>query len=288
MSNEEQIAFWNGDAGRTWAARDAQMARMLAPVSAALCRHADLTGIRRAIDIGCGGGSSTLHLADLLSAESEVLGVDVSEPMLAVARESLARRPSHRDGSAARVSFVRADAESDTIGTEAFDLLYSRFGVMFFADPYAAFGNLRSQMAARGRLAFCCWKALHDNPWTALPLKAALSVLPPPPKPAPRSPGPFAFADKDYVCDILERSGWTAIDATPQEIDLTWPGEEGLASAVRELLNTGPVGRLLIDQDDTTRGAVHAAATELLGDHYRDGVLQLTGAVWLVTARNPA
>lgn len=288
MSNEEQIAFWNGDAGRTWAVRDAKMARMLAPVSEILCRHIDLTGIHRAVDIGCGGGSGTLQLADLLSADSEVLGVDVSEPMLAVAEESLARRPSHRDGRAARVSFVRADAQIDTIATEPFDLLFSRFGVMFFADPYAAFRNLRGQTAADGRLAFCCWKALHDNPWTALPLKAALTVLPPPPKPAPRAPGPFAFAEQDYVCDILESSGWADLTVTPQEIDLTWPGEDGPGSAVGELLNTGPVGRLLIDRDEATRQAVHAAATELLGDHFRDGVLQLPGAVWLVTARNPA
>lgn len=288
MSNEEQIAFWNGDAGRTWAARDAQMARMLAPVSEVLGRHVDLGGIRRAVDIGCGGGSGTLHLADLLGADAEVLGVDVSEPLLAVARETLGGRPAHRNDRAARVHFVRADAEVDTLAPEPFDLLYSRFGVMFFADPFAAFRNLRGQMVGEGRLAFCCWRALRDNPWTALPLEAALSVLPPPPKPAPRSPGPFAFADEDYVCDILEHSGWTEIAVTAQAIDLTWPGDDGLESAVRELLNTGPVGRLLVDRDDATRRAVHAAATERLGDHYRDGVLHLGGAVWLVTARNPA
>jgi len=288
MSNREQIAFWNGDAGRTWAARDTQMARMLAPVSEVLCRHIDLSGVQRAVDIGCGGGSGTLHLADQLGAPAQVVGVDVSEPMLDVARESLRRRNARSDSGTARVSFVCADAEVDRIDGGPFDLLYSRFGVMFFADPRAAFRNLREQTVADGRLAFCCWQALRDNPWTALPMKAALSVLPPPPPPAPRSPGPFAFAEKPYVCDILEQADWQDVQVTPQTVNLSWPGEDGLESAVRELLNTGPAGRLLVDRDDATRRAVHAAATELLENHYRDDVLQLTGAVWLVTARNPA
>ncbi|EAQ96716.1 class I SAM-dependent methyltransferase [Congregibacter litoralis] len=283
MNNEEQIAYWNGDAGRKWAQRDAMMSRMLAPVADALMNHAAVDSARAVLDVGCGGGSETLMLAKRLGPEACVLGVDVSAPLLDVAREELARLGDAGKG----VAFVEADASRHDFGDARFDLLFSRFGVMFFDDATAAFTHLRGALEPGGRLAFACWQALANNPWTALPLKAALSILPPPPTPKPGSPGPFAFADARYVETLLSDAGWQNIAVTPHEVSMDWEGSGGFEATARELVNTGPVGRLLVDVDENTREAVYAAAEEILAPYYQNMQLSLPGAVWLVTAENP-
>ncbi|WP_439100757.1 class I SAM-dependent methyltransferase [Congregibacter sp.] len=282
MSNEEQIAYWNGDAGRKWAQRDAMMSRMLAPVAEALMNHAEVDAARAVLDVGCGGGSETLMLAKRLGPEACVLGVDVSAPLLEIAREGLLSLGDAGKG----VAFLEADASSHDFGEARFDLLFSRFGVMFFDDATAAFTHLRNAMLPGGRLAFACWQSLSNNPWTALPLKAALSVLPPPPPPKPRSPGPFAFAESDYVETLLGDAGWKNIAVTPHKVSMNWEGSGGFDATARELVNTGPVGRLLVDVDDKTREAVHAAAADILAPYYQNVQLSLPGAVWLVTAEN--
>ncbi|WP_439105549.1 class I SAM-dependent methyltransferase [Congregibacter sp.] len=282
MNNEEQIAYWNGDAGRKWAQRDAMMSRMLAPVAEALMDHAQVETAKAVLDVGCGGGSETLMLAKRLGPEACVLGVDVSAPLLEVARGELASLGDAGKG----VGFVEGDASSHDFGENQFDLLFSRFGVMFFEDATAAFAHLRGAMQPGGRLAFACWQALANNPWTALPLKAALSVLPPPPKPQPRSPGPFAFAEPEYIEELLGNAGWQDVVVTPHTISMDWEGSGGFDATARELVNTGPVGRLLIDVDDETREAVHAATAEALAPYYQNMQLSLPGAVWLVTAKN--
>ncbi|MFK8041897.1 class I SAM-dependent methyltransferase [Congregibacter sp.] len=282
MSNDEQIAYWNGDAGRKWAQRDAMMSRMLAPVAEALIEHAQVDTAKAVLDVGCGGGSETLMLAKRLGPEACVLGVDVSAPLLEVARAELASMGDAGKG----VGFVEADASNHDFGEQQFDLLFSRFGVMFFDDATAAFAHLRTAMQPGGRLAFACWQALTNNPWTALPLKAALSVLPPPPAPKPRAPGPFAFAESEYIESLLGDAGWSDVVVTPHTISMDWEGSGGFDATARELVNTGPVGRLLIDVDEETREAVHAAAAATLAPYYQNKQLSLPGAVWLVTATN--
>ncbi|MFT4766994.1 MAG: SAM-dependent methyltransferase [Glaciecola sp.] len=282
MNNDEQIAYWNGDAGRKWAQRDALMSRMLAPVAEALMDHANIEDAKSALDVGCGGGSETLMLAARLEPHAEVLGVDVSAPLLEVARQELASLGDAGKG----VNFVEADASCHDFGDQKFDLLFSRFGVMFFEDATEAFTHLRSAMQPRGRLAFACWQSLANNPWTALPLKAALSVLPSPPPPKPRSPGPFAFAESEYITSLLGDAGWNDIVVTPHTISMDWEDSGGFEATAREMVNTGPVGRFLADVDSITRDAVHAAAAEVLAPYFQNNSLSLPGAVWLVTANN--
>lgn len=282
MSNEEQIAYWNGEAGRKWAERDRQMATILAPVSEALMDHASVERARAVLDVGCGGGSNSFMLAERLHSSAQLLGVDVSAPMLEVARAEGAARGLNN------VRFLQADAAEHDFGSQQFDLLFSRFGVMFFEDPGAAFTHMRGAMTPGADLAFVCWQPLKVNPWTALPLKAALTVLPPPEAPAPRSPGPFAFGERDYVDQILRTAGWTDIDINASEVAMRWPAETDYPTTVREVLNTGPVGRLLVSADAPTREAVYDAAAGLLENHFDGDALVLPGAVWLVTARNPS
>ncbi len=157
-ANAEQIEYWNGEAGERWAQQDELMAGLLAPIASALMDHAYLSGSRRAIDVGCGGGSQSLLLAERLGPSASVLGIDISGPLLQVARE----RASAADGEHAALEFLQADASTHAFEPAAFDLLFSRFGVMFFEDPVAAFGNLRGALAPGGRLAFVCWQSMSE------------------------------------------------------------------------------------------------------------------------------
>ena len=160
MNNAEQIEYWNGDAGKRWAQEDNTMARLLSPVCEALLEHADVQGSRKAMDIGCGGGSQSLMLAQHLGPKASVLGVDISAPMLQVAQEKVALAVD-----AAQLSFLETDASSHSFAADSFDLLFSRFGVMFFDEPVGAFSNMRSALSDSGKLAFCCWQPLAENDW---------------------------------------------------------------------------------------------------------------------------
>src|SRR5881628_2723223 len=151
----------------------------------------------RVIDIGCGCGDTTIALARRVGPAGLVLGIDVSAPMLARAADAA------REAGVAHVRFEHADAQTHRFPAQAFDVLYSRFGVMFFSDPAAAFGNLRTALRPGGRLGFVCWQAVPENPWIAVPLEAAAQHMALPPPPAPGAPGPFSFADPERVRRIL-------------------------------------------------------------------------------------
>ena len=297
MNNHEQIAYWNGDGGRKWAARDELMAGVLAPISDALLTRVAPRRARTALDVGCGGGSNTLQLLQHLDNPTHILGIDVSAPLLEVARARVAERGTAPLRTAPlrtapartappRIEFLRADAATHDFGDWRFDVLFSRFGVMFFDDPVAAFAQLRRAAHRNAGLAFCCWQALDKNPWTALPLQAALTVLPAPEPVAPHSPGPFAFADAAYVREVLAQAGWSDTRIEPYAPTLEFSIEGGYEAAVRELVNTGPVGRLLAPAEPPAREAVYAAARRALKDYYRGDTLALAGAVWFVTAVN--
>ena len=297
MNNHEQIAYWNGDGGRKWAERDELMAGVLAPISDALLTRVAPQRARTALDVGCGGGSNTLQLLQHLDNPRHILGIDVSAPLLEVARARVAERgmaplqtaplrTAPPRTASARIEFLRADAATHDFGDWRFDVLFSRFGVMFFDDPVAAFAQLRRAAHRNAGLAFCCWQALDKNSWTALPLKAALTVLPAPEPVAPHSPGPFAFADAAYVREVLAQAGWSDTRIEPYAPTLEFSIKGGYEAAVRELVNTGPVGRLLAPAEPPAREAVYAAARRALKDYYRGDTLALAGAVWFVTAVN--
>jgi len=280
MSNAEQIEYWNGDAGKRWAQEDDTMARLLHPVSEALLDHAAVEGCQSALDVGCGGGSQSLMLAQKLGPGAQVLGVDISEPMLQVARGKAAEA----DPARADVTFLQADAATYDFGAQDFDLVFSRFGVMFFDDPIAAFSNLRKFLRPQARLAFCCWQAMQKNDWTRIPLQAALQHVPPPEKPDPQAPGPFAFAEPQRVQDILQASGFRDIAVESFTRDIRFGEASTLAASVRQLAMIGPVSRLLVDQEPDIMERVFSSMEEVLAPYYRDGALNLPGAIWFVRA----
>ena len=208
-----------------------------------------------------------------------MLGADLSAPMLDRARADAAR------AGLANVEFAQADAQVHPFDPASFDAVISRFGVMFFADPVAAFANVRRALRPEGRIAFACWQPLTANPWYGLPRSAALEHVPPPPALPADAPGPFALADPDRTRLLLRDAGWHDIDIAPHDTTLLLGGPGSLDTAV-DFLRTGSLGHSLlanVDAASATRAldAVRAALTPFTE---ADGV-RLPAAIWLVTAR---
>ena len=272
--NADQIAYWNESGGPVWVEMQAQLDRMTAPFSRRAVDALAPAAGETLLDIGCGSGGSTLELGRLVGPAGKVLGVDVSVPML-----GLARRRAAQAGSA-NVEFRESDAQTADLGTAAFDGLFSRFGVMFFGDPVAAFTNLHKALKPGGRLAFVCWRTLAENAWATVSMTAALRHLPAPPPPEPGAPGAFAFADPDRIRAILGRAGFSTIAATRFD---TKSGVGDIDQTLALVLRSGPVGAMLREHQDK-RDVVAVAVREALAPHVTADGVMLDAAAWVVTA----
>ncbi len=195
--------------------------------------------------------------------------------MLDVAR----RRPAAN----LRVDFRQLDAQTDDIGRGVFDAAFSRFGVMFFSDPAAAFAHIRAALKPGGRLVFVCWRSLGENPWMQAPLQAALPFMPPVAPPEPTAPGPFAFADASRVRSILARAGFAAVRIDPFDARI---GSGDLEQSLKLALRVGPLGRALREHPELS-GKVTGAVRDLLSKYLTPGGVLMPAAVWIVRAQNP-
>ncbi len=276
--NADQIRYWNEQGGPRWLEWQEMLDAQLSPLGLAGIERARLARGERAIDVGCGCGQTSLQLAEAVGASGSVLGVDISGPMLGRARERASA------AGLAQVRFAQGDAQAHAFELGTADLVFSRFGVMFFADPPAAFANLLRALRPGGRLCFVCWQELGRNPWMAVPVRALASVVPLPPPGPPDAPGPFAFADPARVSRILERAGFAEIALEPLETELAFAGD--LERTTDFMLNLGPAAALLRDASpeiaSRARGAVRAA----LEPHSGPGGARLPAAVWIVSARH--
>ena len=274
-SNDAQIDYWNTSAGETWARHQQQLDRQLEALGLEAMRVlAPQTG-QRILDIGCGCGETTLELAAHVGPSGAVVGVDISEPMLGVA---LRRDPP---AGVVRPKFRNLDAQTADLGRAAFDGAFSRFGVMFFADPAAAFANIRAALKPGGRLAFVCWRAFQDNPWMREPMAAAAPLLPPLPPVEPTAPGPFALADDGRVRAILTDAGFTNVAIDPFDANI---GGSSVEETVNLTLRVGPLGRILRElphMADSVVGAVRAA----IQPYETQGRVLMPAAVWIVSAK---
>ena len=282
--NTYQIADWNSQSGERWVANQARLDAMVAVFGeAAIEAVAPATG-ERVLDIGCGAGTSSLALAARVGAEGQVLGVDISEPLI-----GLARALAPQDTPAL---FQVADASSAELPEGAFDILFSRFGVMFFDDPTGAFAHMRRALRPGGRVTFVCWRGAAENDWVRLPMSALKSVVPPSAPPDPEAPGPFSFGDRGRVARILTAAGFTDIAIAP--FDASVPFGEGetrdaaLDDAVKMALEVGPLSRALTDQPDDIRVRASAAVRAAFADRPGEQSVMIDGAAWIVMARNPA
>ena len=245
--NADQIAYWNGLGGQHWTDRQPVQDVLLAPISQILIERSGTKAGERIVDVGCGCGSTSIALAELVVPDGFVLGVDISTPMLARARE-LAPKDLP-------LEFVLADATVYPFDPGSFDLVTSRFGVMFFADPVVSFANLRQALKASGRLAFACWREPRLNPWMMVPLQAAYKHVPKLPQLGPEDPGPFAFASEERVNRILREAGFAGIRMEPRDLTLDLAIGRGLDAAVQGALEIGPASRALAEHPEDVRAA---------------------------------
>ncbi len=274
-SNEQQIEYWNGRAGRRWAAQQERIDWNLAEITEAVIPFARAKPGEHILDIGCGCGTATLMLARAVRPNGSVAGVDISAPMLAVAR---ARAHSGQ----ADIPFIEADASVYDF-QPTFDLVFSRFGVMFFADPFAAFANIHKAVAPKGRLAFVCWRSMPENMWAAAPFAAAKHLLPPQEAPDPYAPGPFAFADGARLTDILSRAGFHDVALT--KFDGAMNMGDTAAEAANEALNIGPLARAAAELDDAARAKILDVVATAMQKFAGPRGIAPAAACWLVSAK---
>ncbi len=267
----EQSALWNGPGGRAWVALHEMLDGMLLRFEELLVDAVVAERAARVLDVGCGTGATSLAIARRAGA---CTGVDVSETMLALARA----RAEKQD---ARPVFVLADAQTHPFEPSSFDMIVSRFGVMFFEDPAAAFANLRRAAKSAGALRFFAWRSPAENTFMTTPERAVAPLVPPMPPRDPDAPGMFAFADDVRVRRILGESGWSAIDVRAIDVPCTLP-ERDLA---RYLGRMGSVGRMLEHADDALRTRVVAAARAALEPWVHGDEVRFTSACWSVSAR---
>jgi SAM-dependent methyltransferase len=280
LFNEEQRARWNGIDGEYWTSHQDRLDRTLAPVTGPLLAFAAPRAGSTVIDVGCGCGATTLELARAVGPSGRVVGLDVSGPMLALAAERLR--------AFANTTCMLGDAAELPLRDLGADLIVSRFGVMFFGDPEAAFANLRTGLAAGGRLRFACWRPIKENPWLQIPLHAVYEHTPRLPKPEPEEPGPFAFGDPARVTRILTAAGFTAPSFTSLDIQIDISAGGTLEDAVIQSSAMGPAKRALADQPDEVRAAALESIRRALTPHASAAGVKLSGAVWLVAADRSA
>ena len=275
--NRDQAREWNERAGPRWVARERDLDAQLEPFGTAVIDALGVAAGERVLDVGCGAGATSRRIAERVRP-GEVLGIDISGPLVARARQ--------RAAAIENLRFEEADAQTFAFSGVPFDAIVSRFGVMFFANPIDAFANLHTALRPGGRLAFVCWRAMHENPSFTLPLDAAMPLLPEPPRPPePGAPGPFALADADRTLSILERAGYVDVRIVPYDTDIVFAGRPDLEGAVDLALEIGPLSRALPAMTEELRARVRAKVRNALAPHHRPSGVTLPAAAWIVTAR---
>jgi SAM-dependent methyltransferase len=278
--NEGQIEHWNRDAGPTWVRFQERLDAQIEPHGALALAALGPRAGERVLDVGCGCGTTSLELAARVGAKGEVVGVDISAPMLARAEERAC------EAGVTHLRFLQADAQTGALPEARFDAVFSRFGVMFFEEPEAAFANLRQALQPGGRLAFVSWQAPDRNPWVTTPMAAVAPLLEMPPPPPPGSPGMFGLADPERVRAVLAAAGFEDVAVRAETVEMR-PGGGDVEEAVETFLEVGPVAGLLRQQEagPALRARVREAVRDAFLAARGEEGLRLGSAVWIVTAR---
>jgi SAM-dependent methyltransferase len=276
--NVEQFEFWQ-ELAPEWIASVDHSERVSAPFGASAMDRLSLRPGMRVLDVGCGSGSTTMELTRRVGVEGRVIGVDIAPAMIA---ESIKNAAAAQVGN---VSYFAADAQVEPFDTATFDAIFSRFGVMFFANPKMAFTNLRRALRPDGVLAFACWENIFLNEWMFVPGSAVISVTGSlPPMPGPGEPGPFSLADRAQIESLLADAGFTSVEVTSQAETVTLRGEE-IESLVNLTRRVGPVREALRTANAETAALITSAVRSAILDRAVDGVVQLTSAAFIVSAR---
>ena len=282
MSDTESVAkaqrrFWNSEATRRWVTEQARIDRLMAEVTDAALAAATPKPGESVLDIGCGTATTTLRLAGAVGQTGCVLGIDISEQQLALARQRVA------DAGAVNVDLVHDDAATHSFPPETFDLGFTRFGVMFFADPVAAFSNVRRAMKPSGRLLLTVFRSGPENPWATAAVAAIQHLAPPPPPLGPEDPGQFSWSDPARVQRILDGAGFRGVVLTP--LDLSFRLGVDAVEAAEFATFIGQGARLLQGQPEGTLRTARVALADFFEEHESPNGVRLPGALWLVSAR---
>jgi len=273
-NNDEQAKLWNGPGAKAWIGQQDLLDEVMRPIETLLVEAARSAGAQRVLDVGCGTGGTTIAVAKALPAGGSALGVDISAPMIEVARR-------RAEAAGALAEFAAGDAQSFAFEPGAVDLVVSRFGVMFFADPVQAFANLAAASAPGAGMCCVVWRSAAENPFMTTAERAAAPLLPTLQARKGAGPGQFAFADPAQVGGWLESAGWREVDLQPLDIPCALP----LSQLQRYAGTMGPVGAALLQVDEATRERVVKAVVDAFQPYVRDGALRYTAACWKVGAR---
>jgi SAM-dependent methyltransferase len=274
-ANEAQARLWNARAGEVWVEQQQMLDSLLRPFEQPLVEAIERDGAREVLDVGCGAGATTLAAARRLGKQGRCTGVDISAPLIEAARRRAATEGLEN------CRFIAADAQQHALGPKSFDAVISRFGIMFFDDPAAAFANIGRAARPGAGLAVIAWRGAEENPFMTTAERAAAPLLPELPARDPAAPGQFAFADPERVREILAAGGWGEVDIQPLDVACTLPRDDLEVYAAR----MGPVGGLLPDLDEARRDRVLAAVNKAFEAHVSDGAARFTAACWLIRAR---
>lgn len=270
---EDQQTLWNGSAGQAWVDAQTLLDDMFRPFENLLADAVSAASARQVLDIGCGTGSTTLAAARRLGAGAKCIGVDISQPMIATAKAR-----AHRENMA--VDFIVADAGNHAFEPASVDTIISRFGVMFFDDPVAAFKNLRRAARNGASLQMIAWRSAAENPFMTTAERAAAPLLAGIPPRKPDGPGQFAFADSRYVENILQQGGWAEIDIKPIDVVCTFPASD----LPMYMTRLGPLGRILQAQDEAARHRIIDTVRPAFDAYITGAEVRYTAACWAISA----
>ena len=280
-ANAQQADYWTSVGGPHWVTEQRQFDHMLAAFSAESQRVLAAQPGEHVLDVGCGTAAATMAIAHSVGPTGSVVGCDISPTMIDAARV--------RSATVDHVSFAIADAQvDDLLQADPFDAVYSRFGVMFFADPVAAFVNISAGVRPGGRLVFVCWQPEALNEWVGLPAAVMRSFTPNPVQPAPDMPGPFALSDPRRIEQILDDARWTQIEVVPYSAEIELGGGLDIDAALQQAMGGRAAQTLREQVDDATYALATDAVRAALAEHTNEaGAVEFVGSVWIVSAIKP-
>ena len=275
-ANPDQGEFWNGPSGQFWVKQDAAMSERLTKITELLFTPEALSDGQKVLDIGCGAGATVFRAASLVGAKGWVTGLDISQPLLSLAEQKSSNLPN--------IDLIQADAQTYAFAAKTYDVVQSRFGMMFFENPIAAFENIRSAMVPGGALQFVCWASFEQNEFFNSPVNVVCQVANLEYDMPTNAPGPMAFSDYQYLTDILLKAGFQNISITPKETSLTT--RDSVEQDATLLMQIGPAARLIktaeLTDNDYTR--IYQALCALSRSNQGQGEIRYDATVYVVTA----
>ena len=276
--NKDQKQFWSGKGGDIWVERQKAMDTMLSPLGEVVIKELNLLSKDKVLDIGCGCGSTSIDIAEHLSLNGAVTGVDISKPMLDRAKLSA------KNKSLNNIDFQLKDVQSENLPNEHFSVAFSRFGVMFFENPFEAFSNIYRSLKAGGRLGFVCWQSPKFNPWQSLSIQAIRKYIELPSYPK-RNPGPFAFQERIYIEEIVNKANFKYLKILALEKEVEMFKGKGLEHATEDFLSINPVITEMLKQStEEVKESVKNALISSFEPYYSDNKLTFPSSTWIVTA----